>query len=51
MFHKKFSLRVFSFVLMGFVAGIFLAFVLPPSVIAIVECILLGIMCWCWCRT
>ncbi|MBQ7901621.1 MAG: hypothetical protein IJ365_06640 [Clostridia bacterium] len=48
MFFKKFSQKIFGFIIMGFVIGTFLAFILPPIVIAIIECILLGLLCWCY---
>ena len=48
MFFRKIRQKIFGFVILGFVAGLFLAFILPPIVIVIVEGILLAIMCWCF---
>ena len=48
MFLKKLGQKIYGFVIMGFVLGMFFAFVLPPIVIAIVEGILLGLLCICF---
>lgn len=43
---KKCRHKLFGCIIMGFVAGMFLAFIFPPIIIAIIEGILLGILCW-----
>lgn len=48
MFFRKFRQKMFGFLVLGFVVGLFLAFVLPPIFIVIIEGVLLGIMCWCF---
>lgn len=48
MFFRKIRQKLFGFLVLGFVVGLFLAFVLPPICIVIIEGILLGIMCWCF---
>ena len=47
MFWKAFMRKMGIFCVMGFVAGVFFAFVMPPIVIAIVEGILLATLCVC----
>jgi len=45
MFLKGFIKKLGIFCIMGFVVGIFFAFIMPPIVIAIVEGILLALLC------
>jgi len=45
MWFKKFGKGAFVIGVLGFVLGLLMAFVLPPVVIAIVECVLIVILC------
>lgn len=47
MFLKKIGKSIFVFCILGFVAGLLMAFFMPPIVIAVVECILLIFLCIC----
>ncbi len=47
MFLKGFIKMPGVFCIMGFVVGVFFAFIMPPIVIAIVEGILLALLCIC----
>ena len=45
MFFKKLGMGVFVIGILGFVLGILMAFFLPPTVIAVVECVLIIVLC------
>ena len=45
MFFKNILKKLWGFCILGFVAGVFAAFVLPPVVIAIIEGVLLAVLC------
>ena len=45
MWFKKLGKGAFVIGVLGFVLGLLMAFVLPPVVIAIVECVLIVILC------
>ncbi|MBR3933816.1 MAG: hypothetical protein IKJ68_07930 [Clostridia bacterium] len=47
MFLKGFMKKLGVFCVMGFVVGVFFAFIMPPIVIAIVEGVLLALLCLC----
>ncbi len=42
---KKLGKSVFIVAILGFVAGLLMAFFLPPTVIAIIECVLIIVLC------
>ena len=46
-FLKGFMKKLGVFCVMGFVVGVFFAFIMPPIVIAIVEGVLLALLCLC----
>lgn len=48
MFFRRFTQKIYGFLVMGFVVGVFIAFVMPPIIIAVIEGLLLGILCWCF---
>jgi len=45
LFFKNIVKKLWGFCILGFVAGVFIAFIMPPAVIAIIEGILLMIVC------
>ncbi len=45
MFFKKIFSKVYGLCLIGFVLGVLMAFFLPPVVIAVIEGIILAILC------
>ncbi|MBQ4630090.1 MAG: hypothetical protein IJB70_03800 [Clostridia bacterium] len=45
MFLRNILKKLWGFCILGFVAGVFVAFVMPPVVIAIIEGVLLGVLC------
>lgn len=46
MFFKRFPLKLCICSVIGFVLGTLLTFVLPPVIIAIIESIILILLCW-----
>ena len=46
MFFKKIPQKMCGLIILGFVLGLLLAFVMPPIIIAIVEGVLLIYLCW-----
>jgi len=49
LFFRKFSKKICGICIMGFVTGLFLAFIVPPVIIVITEGILLVLLCWLLC--
>ncbi len=45
MFFKKFFHKMYGLCLIGFVLGVLMAFFLPPVVIAVVEAVILAVLC------
>lgn len=46
MFLRNILKKLWGFCILGFVVGVFSAFILPPIVIAIVEGILIALLCF-----
>lgn len=45
MFFKNILKKLWGFCILGFVTGVFIAFIMPPIVIAIIEGLILIILC------
>ncbi len=45
LFFKNVVKKLWGFCILGFVAGVFVAFIMPPAFIAIIEGILLMVVC------
>lgn len=45
MFFKNILKKLWGFLILGFVLGVFVTFIVPPVVIAIIEGILLSVLC------
>lgn len=50
MFLKRIGRNCFISAIFGFVIGLMMAFFLPPLIIAVVECVLITVLCVCLCR-
>ncbi len=45
MFLKNIMKKLWGFCILGFVTGVFVSFILPPVIIAIIEGIILAVLC------
>lgn len=50
MFFRHIGRGCAIFGILGFVIGLMMAFFLPPLIIAVVECVLIIVLCICLCR-
>lgn len=45
MFFKNLTKKLFGFCVLGFVTGVFVCIIMPPIVIAVIEAVLLALLC------